>query len=69
MGFDLPGLAVGPDVDVTTLETEIAIPPVMLNSHVSNLGQISTNLGGAILPKLAAARSEPHCLIRCIWAA
>lgn len=66
MGLNLPHLAVGPDVDVTTLETEVAIPPVMLNSHVSNLGHTSTDLRRAILRMLVAARSEPHCLIRWI---
>lgn len=69
MGLDLPRLTVGPDVDVATLETEIAIPPVMLNSHVSNLGQTSKHLRGAIRRKFLAARSEPHCLIRWIWSA
>ena len=39
LSFDLPGCAVGADVDVAAPEPDVAIPPVMLNSHMSNLGQ------------------------------
>ena len=49
LGFDLPEASVGPDVDVATSKTDVTIPPVMLNSHASTLGQISTRLRGATL--------------------
>ena len=42
LSFDFPELAVGADVDVPPLESDVAIPPVMLNSHVSNLGQVAS---------------------------
>ena len=68
LGFDLPLLAVGANVDVSAPEPDVAIPPVMLNSHVSNLGHPSTFLRGANLWNFGDARSEPHCLIRWIRA-
>ena len=41
LSFDFPVNAVSADVDVTTTKPDVTIPPVMLNSHVSNLGQIT----------------------------
>ena len=39
LGLDFPGHTVGADVDVTACDPDVTIPPVMLNSHMSNLGQ------------------------------
>jgi hypothetical protein len=36
--LDFPEIAVGADVDITARKPDVTIPPVMLNSHVSNLG-------------------------------
>ena len=49
LGLDFPEGAVGADEDIAALEPDVAIPPVMLNSHVSNLRQASTDLRGANL--------------------
>jgi hypothetical protein len=40
LGLDFPECAVGAYVDITASKPHVTIPPVMLNSHMSNLGQI-----------------------------
>ena len=37
LGFDLPEVSVGTDVDVPARKPDVTIPPVMLNSHAVNL--------------------------------
>jgi hypothetical protein len=41
LSFDFPDCAVGAYEDVTARKPDVTIPPVMLNSHMSNLGQFS----------------------------
>jgi hypothetical protein len=36
LSFDFPEFPVGTDVDVPARKPDVTIPPVMLNSHVSN---------------------------------
>jgi hypothetical protein len=44
LSLNFPQFAVGADVDVPAMNPDVTIPPVMLNSHVSNLGQ-ETGIG------------------------
>ena len=37
LGLDLPDFAVGADVDIPAREPVVTIPPVLLNSHLTNL--------------------------------
>jgi hypothetical protein len=49
LGFDLPELSVGTDVDVAPSELDATIPPVMLNSHLANLmAAIESSVSGGV---------------------
>ena len=68
LGFDLPDLAVGADVDIPAREPVVTIPPVLLNSHLTNLrADIDTFARGRRV-KLFRRQGGTGCPIRWISA-
>jgi len=68
LSFDLPDFSVGADVDITALEPDVTIPPVMLNSHVTNLRpDIDVSARGRLV-KLFSPPGWVGCPIRWISA-
>ena len=50
MSLDLPDFSVGADVDIPATEPDVTIPPVMLNSHLTNLkADIDTSARGRLV--------------------
>jgi hypothetical protein len=45
LGFHFPLLSIGTDVDVPARKPDITIPPVLLNSHSSNLRTAIDEIG------------------------
>ena len=68
LSFDLPDFAVGADVDIPAREPVVTIPPVLLNSHLTNLrADIDTSARGRLV-NLFRRQARTGCPIRWISA-
>ena len=68
LGFDLPDVSIGADVDIPAREPDVTIPPVMLNSHLTNLrANIDTSARGRLV-KIFRRQVRTGCPIRWILA-